>query len=127
MGTPTTSTSPRGRDSTRGQDSTRGRTALPVGSRRAGQATRGAAAKTVAVFRVGSAAAAGLTPASDKAALAALLTLLNQLPALRAQVNGGTIPALTAFNRYNDTEQAVYPYINGSTDPQQSLPAYQEG
>jgi signal transduction histidine kinase len=90
-------------------------------------AQRVATDKSVAAFRVGSAAAAGLTPDSDKAALAALLAKLNQLPALRAQVNAGTIPALTAFNRYNDTEQAVYPYINGSNDPQQSLPAYQEG
>ena len=81
----------------------------------------------IAAFRVGSAAAAGVTPPADKPPLDALLAKLNQLPGLRTQVNAGTLAPLTAFQRYNVTEQAVYPYINAQFDPQESISDYQEG
>jgi signal transduction histidine kinase len=80
----------------------------------------------VAAFRAGVTSAAGLEPAADKPAAAALLAKLSQLAGVRTQVDAGTITPLAAFQDYNATEQAVYPFVNSLFNPQESLLWYQE-
>jgi signal transduction histidine kinase len=70
----------------------------------------------ITVFQVGAKEAASLEPAADKPAAATLLAILNRLPGLRAEVDAGAIPALTAFEDYTATENATDPYAGGLSD-----------
>ena len=70
----------------------------------------------VAGFRVAAAKAASLEPAADKPVARHAARDLNRLPELRAEVDAGTIPALTAFEDYTATGNAIDPYAAGLSD-----------
>jgi hypothetical protein len=79
-------------------------------------------------FRVAAAKAASLEPAADKPVAATLLADLNRVPRLRAEVDAGTIPALTAFEDYTATGNATDPYAAGLSDfDGSSIAEYSQG
>jgi signal transduction histidine kinase len=80
----------------------------------------------VAGFRVAAAKAASLEPAADKPAGATVLASLNQLTQLRAGVDAGTIPALTAFEDYTTTGSSVDQYAGGLSNPDGSIAEYSQ-
>ena len=82
----------------------------------------------IAGFRVAAAKAAGLEPVADKPVAAALLADLSRVPKLRAEVDAGTIPALTAFEDYTATGNATDPYAAGLSDfDGSSIAEYSQG
>jgi len=82
----------------------------------------------VAEFRVAAKQAESLEPALDKPVAAALLADLSRLPQLRAGVDAGTIPALTAFEDYTATGSATDPYAAGLSDfDGSSIAEYSQG
>jgi signal transduction histidine kinase len=80
----------------------------------------------LAAFEVAAKEAQSLQPASDRPVAATLLADLNQLPQLRAEVDAGTIPALTAFEDYTTTGNAIDPYAGGLSNPDGSIAEYSE-
>jgi signal transduction histidine kinase len=80
----------------------------------------------VAGFRVAAAKAASLEPAADKPAGATVLANLNQITQLRAKVDAGTIPALTAFEDYTTTGNSVDQYAGGLSNPDGSIAEYSQ-
>ena len=82
----------------------------------------------VAAFRVAAKQAESLEPALDKPVAAALLADLSRLPQLRAGIDAGTIPALTAFEDYTATGSATDPYAAGLSDfDGSSIAEYSQG
>ena len=82
----------------------------------------------IAGFRVAAAKAASLEPAADKPVAATLLTDLSRIPQLRAEVDAGTIPALTAFEDYTATGNETDPYAAGLSDfDGSSIAEYSQG
>jgi len=77
-------------------------------------------------FRVAAAEAASLEPPADKPAGATVLANLNQLTQLRAKVDAGTIPALTAFEDYTTEGNSVDQYAGGLSNPDGSIAEYSE-
>jgi signal transduction histidine kinase len=80
----------------------------------------------LAAFEVAAKEAESLQPASDRPVAATLLADLNRLPQLRAEVDAGTIPALTAFENYTTTGNAIDPYAGGLSNPDGSIAEYSE-
>jgi signal transduction histidine kinase len=82
----------------------------------------------IAEFRVAAAKAASLEPAVDKPVAATLLADLSRIPKLRAEVDAGTIPALTAFEDYTATGNETDPYAAGLSDfDGSSIAEYSQG
>ena len=82
----------------------------------------------VAAFRVAAKQAESLEPALDKPVSAALLADLSRLPQLRAGIDAGTVPALTAFEDYTATGSATDPYAAGLSDfDGSSIAEYSQG
>jgi signal transduction histidine kinase len=82
----------------------------------------------VAGFEAAAKRAESLEPAADKPVAATLLADLNRLPQLRAEVDAGTIPALTAFEDYTATGNATDPYAAGLSDfDGSSIAEYSQG
>ena len=97
-------------------------------SKAAMDAQRPRTSAAVAVFQVAAKKAEGLEPAADKPVEATLLADLNRLPQLRAEVDAGTIPALTAFEDYTATGNATDPYAAGLSDfDGSSIAEYSQG
>jgi signal transduction histidine kinase len=79
-------------------------------------------------FEAAAKKAESLEPAADKPVAASLLADLNRLPQLRAEVDAGTIPALTAFEDYTATGNATDPYAGGLSDfDGSSIAEYSQG
>ena len=89
-------------------------------------AQRAVTAAAVAAFRVAENKAAGLQPAGNRPAAAALLADLTGLAQVRAKVDAGTIAALTAFQDYTDTINAIDPFAGGMSNPDGSIALYSE-
>jgi signal transduction histidine kinase len=82
----------------------------------------------VAGFQVAAKKAESLEPAADKPVAATLLAGLKRIPQLRAEVDAGTIPALTAFADYTATGSATDPYAGGLSDfDGSSIAEYSQG
>ncbi len=82
----------------------------------------------IAGFQVAAKEAVSLEPAPDKPVAATLLADLNQIPRLRAKVDAGTIPALTAFEDYTATGNETDPYAGGLSDLDgSSIAEYSQG
>src|ERR1700722_18644535 len=97
-------------------------------SKAAMDAQRPRTSAAVAVFQVAAKKAEGLEPAVDKPVEAKLLADLSRLPQLRAEVDAGTIPALTAFEDYTATGNATDPYAAGlSAFAGSSIAEYSQG
>jgi signal transduction histidine kinase len=80
----------------------------------------------IAAFRAGAAASAGLTSPAERPVTAALLGKLNHLIAVRAQVDGGKLAPLAAFQAYNAAVDAIYPFASALANPEESLQLYQQ-
>jgi hypothetical protein len=82
----------------------------------------------IAGFQVAAKEATGLEPAADKPVAATLLADLNKVPQLRAEVDAGAIPALTAFEDYTATGNETDPYAAGLSDfDGSSIAEYSQG
>jgi signal transduction histidine kinase len=79
----------------------------------------------VAQFRAGAAAVAGRESPTLTAAVAAMNAKLSQLPALRAQVDAGTIAPLGAFRDYTTTIQLAFTFGTAQANPGESIAVYQ--
>ncbi|MGD0702605.1 MAG: nitrate- and nitrite sensing domain-containing protein [Trebonia sp.] len=79
-------------------------------------------------FKAAAKQAASLEPAGDKPEAATLIADLNGVPRLRAKVDAGTMPALTAFEDYVATGYASDPYAGGlSNTDGSSIAEYSQG
>jgi signal transduction histidine kinase len=97
-------------------------------SKAAMDAQRPRTSAAVADFQAAAKKAESLEPAADKPVAATLLADLNRLPRLRAEVDAGTIPALTAFEDYTATGNATDPYAGGLSDfDGSSIAEYSQG
>jgi len=77
-------------------------------------------------FRLAAAKASGLQPAGNKQAAATLLGDLTAITKVRSQVDAGTIPALTAFEDFTTTVNAIDPFAGGMSNPDGSIAEYSE-
>ena len=77
-------------------------------------------------FRDAEAKAAGLQPAGNRPAAATLLADLGKVAQLRTEVDAGKIPALTAFQDYTTTVNAIDPFAGGMSNPDGSIALYSE-
>src|ERR1700722_10972782 len=97
-------------------------------SKAAMDAQRPRTSAAVAGFEAAAKKAESLEPAADKPVAATLLAGLSRLPRLRAEVDAGTVPALTAFEDYTATGNSTDPYAAGLSDfDGSSIAEYSQG